>query len=354
MDSPGLAGHDATLDIMINPTFHSSIGEDIAAQLLGRHYGIVGAIDRLTAERDCNFHVMPEGARPSDAIIFKVFGLSTHADEPGLLAAILAFLAEAAPALPVPRLRPDQQGAAIISFRDQADHARWAIAYSYLPGTPLFAVERTLLQARQCGGLLAGLARALAQFHHPAMHRDLIWDLRQVPRLRTLLPQIDDLPFAGFVHSFLDLFDRDVAPRLALVPLQFVHNDFNARNIIVDTVDPSRVIGIIDFGDALHTARIADVAVGVIGQITTLDTARQAMNEFVAAYEAINPLSAEDTALLPAMVAARIVQNVVMTSWHRTRNPAGDHFAAFGPSYFEERVEFAKYLVAGIDDVKSR
>lgn len=332
---------------MMNPASDALVGEDRIAELLHEHYDVAGAISRLTAERDCNFHVRPGNAAPFGETIFKVFGLSSHADEPALLAAILAFLADYAPELPVPRLRPDRKGRASISFHDEAGNERRAIAYSYLPGTPLFAVERTVSQARQCGAMLAGLARALVQFRHPAMHRDLIWDLRQVPRLRARLSQIDDLPFAGFVHSFLDLFDQDVAHRLALVPQQCVHNDFNARNIIVDSADPSRVTGIIDFGDALWSARVADLAIGVIGQITSFDTASEAMGEFVAAYEAINPLAAEERGLLPALVAARIVQNIVMTSWHRSRDPEGGHFAAFGPAYFEERVEFAKYLTAG-------
>lgn len=331
---------------MIDPAAHDSIEETLASQLLDRHYGVLGALGKLTAERDDNFHVMSAGNASSDGMIFKVFGLSSHPDEPDLLAAVLVFLAAAAPALPVPRLRLDRQGRPIVSFRDPAGRTRRAIGYSYLPGTPLFSTERTVAQARQCGTMLADLAGALAKFRHPAMYRELIWDLRQVSRLQALLPQIDDLPFASFVYDFLDYFTRDVARPLALAPRQFVHNDFNARNIIVDAKDPSRVTGIIDFGDALHTARVVDVAVGVIGQITALDTAKEAMDEFVAAYEAVTPLAADERTLLPALVAARIVQNVVMTSWYRSRDPAGGHFAVFGPAYFEERIEFAKYLLA--------
>ena len=314
--------------------------------MLDRHYGIEAAVCRLTAERDCNFHATPYGALAGDPIIFKVFGLSSNRAEADLLVATLDYLADAAPCLPLPRLRRDLEGKAILSFRDRAGHARSAVAYSYLPGTPLFGVGRDLSQARQCGAMLGALARALASFRHPAMHRDLIWDLRQVPRLRGLIPQVDDLPFARFVQNFLDLFDQDVAPRLSAVPMQFVHNDFNARNIIVDTDEPSRVTGIIDFGDALYSARIADVAVGVIGQITTLDLAAHAMEAFVSAYEAVNPLSVDEKALLPPLVAARIVQNVVMTSWYRSRDPLGDHFSVFGAAYFQERVEFAQYLIA--------
>jgi Ser/Thr protein kinase RdoA (MazF antagonist) len=127
---------------------------------------------------------------------------------------------------------------------------------------------------------------------------------------------------------------------------QFVHNDFNARNLIVDPADESRIVGVIDFGDSVHTALVADVAVGVIGQLAAPETADESMREFVDAYCDVVPLSPEELAMLPLLIAGRIVQNVVMTSWHRARNPGGTHFDGFDTAYFEWRVALARRLVA--------
>jgi Ser/Thr protein kinase RdoA (MazF antagonist) len=130
---------------------------------------------------------------------------------------------------------------------------------------------------------------------------------------------------------------------------QFVHNDFNARNIIVDPSDESRVTGIIDFGDSVHTALIADVAVGAVGQLSAPETADEAIQHFVRAYREIEPLDGQELALLPWLIAGRIVQNVVITSWRRARDPEDPHFKAFGASFFKWRVELAKRLVSGPD-----
>jgi len=137
-----------------------------------------------------------------------------------------------------------------------------------------------------------------------------------------------------------------VAPCFATVRRQFVHNDFNARNIIVDASDESRVTGIIDFGDSVHTALIADVAVGAIGQLSEPQTAEEAIQHFVRAYCEVEPLDCQELALLPSLIAGRIVQNVVITSWRRARDPEDPHFKAFGPAFFEWRVELAKRLVS--------
>lgn len=320
------------------------VGISRAADLMGKHYTLVGDISLLTGERDENFRVK---TATGDGSIFKIFGLSQSVEAAELLGAILSYLEHTASDLPVPRLIVGRAGEKIVRFRDEAGRDRLAMMYSFLPGKPLMDAQRQTAQYQQCGALLAKVAQALRAFRHPAMHRPLIWDLRTVPVLRALVPQIPDLPFAPFVHAFLELFVRDVAGPLAMLPHQFVHNDFNARNIIVDTAHEACVSGVIDFGDAIYTARVADVAVGVIGQISAPESADLALQTFVDAYRAISPLEPEERALLPWLVAARIVQNVVMTSWYRSRESEGGHFAAFGPEFFAWRVEFARRLIAG-------
>ena len=174
----------------------------------------------------------------------------------------------------------------------------------------------------------------------------MIWDLRNLAYLRPLVQQLADLPFKDFICAFLDEFADNVSKRLDLADRQFVHNDFNARNIIVDAEDDTRVTGIIDFGDAVHTARIADVAVGVIGQLSVPQGADVAMHAFIEAYQEVSPLSAEETLLVPWLVAGRIVQNVILTSWYRSRRPDEQHFAALGADFFTWRIDFAKQLRA--------
>jgi Ser/Thr protein kinase RdoA (MazF antagonist) len=126
-----------------------------------------------------------------------------------------------------------------------------------------------------------------------------------------------------------------------------VHNDFNARNIIIDPADESRIVGIIDFGDAVHTAVIADVAVGVMGQLATPESADEAIREFIDGYRAEQPLRAEEMDVLNWLIAGRIAQNVVITAWHRAQNPATQHFAGYDASFFGWRIDLARRLTFG-------
>lgn len=319
------------------------IGEISAAQILSENYELIGQLSALSGERDENFWVKTNGG---DELVFKVFGLSQPQGEADLLAAVLEHLKRNAFDLPVPHLIRSRDGRNTIRFADSNGHTRYGIVYSFLPGKPLIDARRSPSQHCQCGTLLARTAIALGDFVHPAMYRPMIWDLRNLTYLNPLVEQLDELPFKDFIRAFVDEFANSVSKRLDLATRQFVHNDFNARNIIVDTEDDARITGVIDFGDAAHTARIADVAVGVIGQLSAPQGAEHAMHAFIEAYQEVSPLDAEEMLLLPWLVAGRIVQNVILTSWYRSRRPDEQHFAAFGPEFFAWRIEFAKQLRA--------
>jgi hydroxylysine kinase len=315
-----------------------------AEELVRQHFGISAHAERLTGERDENFRMHAEG---EDGYVLRI----AHPAEPPAIAdlgrAALVHLAQVDPTLPVQRVCRALDGDTRIQFTDQSQIRRSGMLCTYLPGTPLILATRSPVQRESCGRLLARMGQALKSFEHRACRRELLWDLRQLPCLAPLLQELPGLAAMDFLADFVARFASTVAPRLASVRRQFVHNDFNARNIIVDVSDESRVTGIIDFGDSVHTALIADVAVGAVGQLSNPETAEEAIQQFVRAYCEVEPLESQELALLPWLIAGRIVQNVVITSWRRARDPEDPHFKAFGPAFFAWRVELAKRLVSG-------
>ena len=311
--------------------------------LVREEYGIGTRAERLTGERDENFRLrLPEGA----SYVFKVANATESPTVTDLPLAALLHVERTAPELPCPRMVRTKDGRTQVQFTDASGAARTAALYTFLPGQLLSAAIRSRTQRHACGRLLAGLARALRTFEHVASRRPVAWDLAQLPRLASLLPKTDGLPDSGFLAEFVTRFAQEISPRLAKVRHQFVHNDFNARNIVVDPADHSRVTGVFDFGDSVHTALVADVAVGVMGQLTTAETAEESIEEFVSAYCEVQPLLEDELAILNWLIAGRIVQNVVITFWHRARNPETRHFEGFDMSYFGWRVALAKRLIA--------
>lgn len=313
--------------------------------LVRERYGIEGRAERLTGERDENFRIhTPHGP----GYVLKVSPVGEPDTLADLTVAVLLHLEHTAPSIPVPRVIRTAEGQTRIEINDSPEGARTANLCTYISGKLLStSTVRTTAQRHACGQLLARLAKALSTFGHEACRRTIAWDLRQLPRLASLIPGVPELPDVAFLRAFVAEFTARIAPRLAGLRSQFVHNDFNARNIIIDPADESRIVGVIDFGDAVHTALIADVAVGVMGQLATPDSADDAIREFVAGYCVEQPLRAEEMAILNWLIAGRITQNVVITAWHRAQNPATRHFAGYDAQFFGWRIELARRLTLG-------
>ena len=310
--------------------------------LVRERYGIDGRAERLTGERDENFR-LHTAKGPGYVLKVSPAGESDALTE--LPVAVLLHLERTAPTIPVPRVIRTCDGQTRARVVDSLGNVRIANLCTYVRGKLLAASStRTTAQRQACGQMLARLATALSTFEHAASHRRIPWDLCQLPGLASLIPSVPDLPDVAFLREFVAQFTARISPRLANLRCQFVHNDFNARNIIIDPADESRIVGIIDFGDALHTALIADVAVGVMGQLATPGSADEAIRDFVDAYCAELPLHAEELDVLNWLIAGRIAQNVVITAWHRARNPATPHFAGYDASFFGWRIDLARRL----------
>ena len=187
---------------------------------------------------------------------------------------------------------------------------RIARLLTWLPGVPLFETPITDDHVEQLGVTLGTLSASLADFEHPLARRPFTWDTLQLPTvndLRRLVPDpaIDE----GFA-----LFADRVAPRLHELPMQVVHNDFHPGNILIN----GETVSVIDFGDVVYSARVADLAIAVSYLITPLS---RDPAPFVRGFESVVPLEPIEREVLNALVIARLVQRILINADLARGNP---------------------------------
>lgn len=284
-----------------------SLDPDQAQTLLARHWGISGALTRLTSERDLNYHVA--GAQ---AYVLKLANRAEPAEVTDFQTRALLHLSDSG--LPVPQVIPARSGAVLV----ETEHGLLRLL-TYLQGRPLHAAPKSDAQRAGIGRAAARLALALAPFRHPGEDQDLQWDIRHTARLAPLLPQIPD-DLRPMAQATLEAFTTQALPQLAALRWQVVHNDLNPHNLLVDPADPDRLTGILDFGDMLRTALICDVAVAASYQI---DPARpgESLTAFAAAYHAVLPLTPAERALLPLLTRARMLTTLAIAHSRAARYP---------------------------------
>ena len=295
----------------------TAVSAEEAKATLRAVYGIDGAVAPLPGEKDSNFRV--DDGRGS-VFLLKFAHPAESPAVSDLHARALLHVAARDPGLPVQRVVPTREGGADAETALPGQPRRRVRLVTFLDGLPQSRSPTSVAQRRKTGAALARLQAALAGFAHPGADHASAWDLKHAGRLRALLAVDDDSAERRDLETVLDRFDADIAPRLASLRRQVVHNDFNRDNLLVDAADPTRVRGILDFGDAVSTPVALDVAVGAAYQLHG-EGAFDGALDFLAGFDRVRPLEAVEVALMPGLIATRTAQRILISRWRAARFP---------------------------------
>lgn len=304
------------LTVALAPRFTHLDGRRLAHDL----YGLDGDVSPLSSERDQNFLVR---AREGPIAVLKIANPSEPETVLDLQNRAIEHLARHAPTLAVPRIIPARSGAALTTTVGPDGRTYLVRALGYVPGRCLAEVtphSRELL--RGLGARLGEMDRALATFTHPAMHRDLQWDLKHTGRLAEHVSLVEP-ERRRLIQDVIARFPTEIAPQLARLRTSVIHNDWNDHNILVATgpgLDP-RVVGAIDFGDLLYSQTICDLAIAIAYAVLDKPDPIAAATEVVRGYHETNPLEESEVELLPDLIRCRLATSVVMAARQRAAAP---------------------------------
>lgn len=282
------------------------------------------SVRHLSGERDMNFVVeVDEGLQSTPSRY--VLKVSDPQENPASLAlqnATLEHLARSAPQLPVQRIFRWQNGAHMLAL-PQSEPPCYARMLAYLPGLPLHQAPSSPAQRKAVGAALGALDHALAGLVHPVVGNPaLLWDIHRTPELQAWLPAIQDLQSRQWGEVVFGRYTEEVQPLVPTLEAQFLHNDFNPHNLLVDPTAPQRVCGVLDFGDMVHGPRVFDAAVGMSYQgLEGGSPSIHSMLDFAQGYQAANALSTRELRLLPLLAAVRCAMTLCITEQRAQRFP---------------------------------
>ncbi|WXL24296.1 phosphotransferase [Ectopseudomonas mendocina] len=294
------------------------VSEDQVLALLQQHFGLSGRLEKLGGERDLNFRVvLADGAS-------KLLKLSHPLEDPQVVdfhnQAMLR-IEQQDPSLPVQRVHRSLAG----------DYATWVEVdeqrmlvrlLSFVDGVPLYRVEQPSQAFRRTlGQSLARFDRALEGFEHPAAGHTLLWDMQHAEHLRPMLAYVEAGEGRRLVEQGLDQFAARVLPLMPQLRKQVIHNDMNPHNIIVDAESPDVLRNILDFGDMVQAPLVNDLAVAASYYLDRSGDVLQPALDMIAAYHHEYPLTDEELALLPELLATRLSLSLCINSWRAELHP---------------------------------
>ena len=145
--------------------------------------------------------------------------------------------------------------------------------FRWIPGPTLNkAGQLTLISPKlmvNLGFSLGSLTNSLQNFDHPTFHREHSWDLRNFTTTYSLFSQyVQEQDVADLIKAVHITFEKEVLPSATLFRKSIIMGDCNDANVILNE-EMSAVTGIIDFGDAVYTWSVNEIAIATAYALLT-------------------------------------------------------------------------------------
>lgn len=188
----------------------------------------------------------------------------------------------------------------------------------FLPGKPLAETQwRSPALLTDLGNRIGEVTNALTDFSETAFDRAFLWDLRTAADAVRQRFAMVPAALQPAVRRCLTDYDAHVLPRADRLPVSVIHNDANDGNVIVTA---EQVTGLIDFGDAVRSWTIAELAIAIAYAVFhSLDPIRSAA-AVVAGYAARCEINDDEIESLFCLIRLRLcLSSVVAAEQSRLR-----------------------------------
>ncbi|WP_367388515.1 aminotransferase class III-fold pyridoxal phosphate-dependent enzyme [Lewinella sp. LCG006] len=302
--------------------FFRDIGE--ITTLVKNHYGLTVTARPLAGEVDLNFYLQtPAG----EEYTLKISRPGESRATLEFQAAILEHLSRQTLPWPVPRMVPSLSGKYLLEMKDKEGRVHFVRLQSWVSGRLLDEINpRSPELLQQWGAACGHLNLALADFDHPEAHRFYKWDPSQTLFSRQHLPLFATPAQQEIANYFWDRFEKIVQPQLTSLRTTVNYNDAHELNLLVnDEGESPTICGVIDFGDALHTQLVNELAIACAYGVMGLPDPLTAACQLTRGFHQIRPLTEAEVAVLFEMIAARLLITVASAAHNQQAEPDNEY-----------------------------
>ncbi|GAA4280697.1 aminotransferase class III-fold pyridoxal phosphate-dependent enzyme [Gaetbulibacter aestuarii] len=294
------------------------VTQETAKALLFKHYQVEGELTALVSYQDINFKVE---TKKGTNYVLKIAGPTEAKANLEYQNALLMHLADFNKNFGIPECIPNKQGETLTVIQDNNGNEIYIRLLSWVSGRMWHSVNPQTETLRFSLGLAAGeITGALKTFDHPKAHYEFDWDIAQSLWTKKHLDIFSEEEQKLVLH-FQKLFEMKTASYSKLRK-GIVHNDLNDHNLVVssDLKNP-KLSGIIDFGDAIYTQIINDVAITCTYAIMEHPDPLEAALSVIQGYHKAFPLKDEELQHLYSCIAMRLVISVTKSALGKKSDP---------------------------------
>jgi 4-aminobutyrate aminotransferase-like enzyme/Ser/Thr protein kinase RdoA (MazF antagonist) len=284
-------------------------------------YQLSGEVLSLPGEIDFNFRIISD----SGSFLLKISRPDADSELIEFQRELLEYVARNIAGMDVPLAFPDRNGNYISEIRDESGIIRKVRLLSWIEGRVWSSVNpitnKLLFSLGEKGGKLT---KALQGFVHSTANRKFDWDLAQADWTMDYSHM-----FTGKRREIIQFYQQQykaIYTGYQHLRKGVVHNDANDNNIIVSNdLHKPQVISIIDFGDAVYTQIINDLAIAIAYGVMNKPDPLSAALPIVEGYHSQFPLLEKELEYLYCLVAMRLIISVIKSAINQQEEPDNEY-----------------------------
>ena len=293
-----------------------------AEKILLDVYGIEGSVSPLPGYVDFNFKI---NTKKEERFVLKISRPNENKKYLDYQQKLLQFIHQSDEKIIAPKILFDQNDEAVSEIIDDYGNKRYVRMLTWVSGRVWSSVNPQLEGFRFSLGEQCGiLTKALQSFDHPEAHYYFDWDIAQSLWTKEHLHLFTDQKKEILSHH-QDKFEA-IQTSYKKLRKSVVHNDPNDNNMIVslDLLNP-KALAAIDYGDAMYTQTINDLAIlcayGAFGYENPLS----ALLDLVKGYHSKFKLEEKELLHLYHAIAMRLVIIVTRAAMSKIEEPDNEY-----------------------------
>lgn len=276
-------------------------------------YGIEGEISPLVSYEDQNALIRTPAAKYVLKIANKKWShafVQAQTD-------VLEYLKINAPGLTFPAVVPSLQGNTITRVEGFAVRL-----LTYLEGDLLTNTPRTAALYEDVGRFLGQFSKAMQGYPADSVEgSDPLWKLDNVMACKAYLGDVADEEVRDQFERIYAYYEKNILPDLPRLRKAVIHSDANEQNFIIDPRQPTKISGLIDFGEMQYGSQVNELAITLAYGLLGEDDIAMASAKIIEGYEREFRLKKEEREILFYLMAMRLITTITMSCHNAKLQP---------------------------------
>ena len=284
--------------------------------LAQKHFGITAKAKKLDGEVDLNFRLSTEA---NERYTFKWSSKDASEQELRFQSSIIDHINKKELPFNIP---------AVITSKSQEkyiplNNGTFIRLHKWVDGRVLADVHpRSESILQQWGQTVAHLSKALEDFQDPYAKRFYKWNPSETLSSRKHAIYFETVEQKEIAEFFWVYFEKTTQAKLSNLRKSINYMDAHEYNLLCnEDKEHPRITGVIDFGDALYTETVNDLAVACAYAAMGLQDPLDAFKTLVGTYHQVFPLQEDELEVLFSMISARLLITVATAAHNRHLNP---------------------------------